>query len=38
MKRTDAEVLSIAIKGFLGDYFPQQRACSAHTILSYGTA
>ena len=35
MKRTDAEVLSIAIKGFLGDYLPHQRACSAHTLLSY---
>ena len=35
MKRTDAEVLSIAIKGFLGDYLPHQRACCAHTILSY---
>jgi site-specific recombinase XerD len=35
MKRTDPEVLSAAIKGFLGDYLPHQRACSAHTILSY---
>ncbi len=35
MKRTDSEVLSIAVKAFLGDYLPHQRACSAHTILSY---
>lgn len=35
MKRTDPEVLSAAVKGFLGDYLPHQRACSVHTILSY---
>ena len=35
MKRTDSEVLSAAVKGFLGDYLPHQRAYSAHTILSY---
>ena len=35
MKRTDAEILSAAVKGFLCDYLPQQRACSPHTILSY---
>ena len=35
MKRTDAEILSAAVKGFLGDYLPHQRACSPHTILSY---
>src|SRR2546429_3686388 len=35
MKRTDPEVLSASIKGFLSDYLPHQRACSAHTILSY---
>lgn len=35
MKRTESEVLSAAVKGFLGDYLPHQRACSAHTILSY---
>lgn len=35
MKRTDPEVLSAAVKSFLGDYLPHLRACSAHTILSY---
>ncbi|MGH7978224.1 MAG: tyrosine-type recombinase/integrase [Limisphaerales bacterium] len=35
MKRTDSEILSAAVKGFLGDYLPHQRACSPHTILSY---
>ena len=35
MKRTDSEVLSAAIRSFLGDYLPHQRACSAQTILSY---
>jgi len=35
MKPTDPEVLSAAVKGFLGDYLPHQRACSTHTILSY---
>ena len=35
MNPTDPEVLAAAVKGFLGDYLPHQRACSAHTILSY---
>jgi len=35
MKRTDSEILSAAVKGFLGDFLPHQRACSTHTILSY---
>ena len=35
MKRTETEILSAAVKGFLCDYLPQQRACSPHTILSY---
>jgi integrase/recombinase XerD len=35
MKRTDSEILAAALKGFLGEYLPQQRAYSAHTILSY---
>ena|SRR5437660_716674 len=35
MKRTDSEILSAAVKGFLGVYLPHQRACSPHTILSY---
>ena len=35
MKRNDSEVLSAAIRSFLGDYLPHQRACSAQTILSY---
>jgi len=35
MKPNDSEVLSAAVKGFLGLYLSHQRACSPHTILSY---
>jgi integrase/recombinase XerD len=35
MKQNDSEILSAAVKGFLGIYLPHQRACSPHTILSY---
>jgi integrase/recombinase XerD len=35
MKQNDSEILSAAVKGFLGIYLPHQRACSSHTILSY---
>ena len=31
----DSTVLTIAIRRFLGDYLPHQRAFSAHTIFSY---
>jgi len=31
----DSTVLTMAVRRFLGDYLPHQRAFSAHTILSY---
>lgn len=35
MKRPTVGALSAAVRRFLGEYLPHQRACSPHTILGY---